>query len=66
MLRGIEEFQIFLLPNPGEDRQLFEPKLIGYALIKLSKCGGMYAKSLKRWNKVIQTNRKNGPFSTNT
>ena len=58
MLRGIEEVQIFLLTNPEEDRQLFEPNLIGYALIKLSKCGGMYATDLDRWNKVLSKNRK--------
>ena len=58
MLRGIEEFQIFLLSNPKEDRQLSEPNLIGYVLIKLSKCGGMYAKALERWNKVIPSKRK--------
>ena len=38
MLRWIEEVQIFLLANPEEDRQPLEPNLIGYALIKLSKC----------------------------
>ena len=53
----MEEVQIFLLANPKEDRQLSEPNLIGYALIKLSKCGGLYAKALERWNKVIPTNR---------
>ena len=66
MLQGIEEVQIFLLANPEEYRQLSEANLIGYALIKLSKWGGMHAKALERWNKVILTNRKNGPFSANT
>ena len=66
MLRVIKEFRKFLLANPEEDRQLSKPNLIGYVLIKLSKCGGMYAKSLERWNKVILTNRKNEPFSANT
>ena len=66
MLRVIEEVQIFLLANPEEDRQLSEPNLIRYALSRLSKCGGMYAKALERWNKVIPTNRKNGPFSAKT
>ena len=56
MLRGIEEFQIFLLANPEEDLQLSEPNLIGYALIKLYECVGMYTKSLERWNKVIPNN----------
>ena len=58
MLRGIEEVQIFILANPEEDRQLSEPNLIGYALIKLAKCRGMYAKALERWNKVLPNNRK--------
>ena len=62
MLQGIEEVQIFLLSNPEEYRQLSEPNLIGYALIKLSKCGGMYAKALERWNKVLPKNRKMGHF----
>ena len=62
MLQVIEEVQIFLIANPEEDRQLSEPNLIGHALIKLSKFGGMYAKSLERWNKVLPQNRKNGPF----
>ena len=55
---GIEEVQIFLLANPEEDRQLSEPNIIAYALINLSKCGGMYAKALERWNKVLPKNRK--------
>ena len=66
MLRGIEEVQIFLPANPEEDRQLSEPNIIGYALIKLSKCGGMYAKSLERWNKVLPKTEQNGPFYAST
>ena len=66
MWRGIEEVQIFLLANPEEDRQLSEPNLIGYALIKISKCGGMYVKALERWNKVLPKTEKNGPFSAST
>ena len=58
MLRGIEEVQIFILAKPEEYRQLSEPNLIGYALIKLSKCGGMYEKALERRNKVLPKNRK--------
>ena len=37
ILREIKEVQIFLLANPEEDRQLSEPNLIGYMLIKISK-----------------------------
>ena len=58
MLQVIKEVQISLLANPEEDHQLSEPNLIGYALIKFSKCGGMYAKALERWNKVILNSRK--------
>ena len=58
MLQGLEEVQIFLLAYPEENRQLSEPNLIGYAFIKLSKCGGMYAKALERWNKVLPKKRK--------
>ena len=61
MLRLIEEVHIFFLANPEEDRQLSEPNLIGYALIKLSKCGGMYTRALERWNKVLpKTEKKYG------
>ena len=58
MLRGVEEVQIFLITNTEKDRQLSEPNLIGYALLKLSNCGGMYAKALERWNKVLRKNTK--------
>ena len=63
MLRGIEEVKIFLLANPKEDHQLSEHNLIRYTLIKISKCRGLYAKVLERWNKVIPTSRKMGHFS---
>ena len=66
MLQGIEEVQIFILANPEEDRKLSDPNLIGYALIKLSKCGGMYVKALERWNKVLPKNKKKGKFSAST
>ena len=51
MLRGIEEVQLLILANPDEDRALTEPNLISYALIKLTKTGGMYAKGIKKWQK---------------
>ena len=35
-----------------------EKTIIGYALIKISKCGGMHEKALERWNKVLPKNRK--------
>ena len=58
MLRGIEEVQLFLLYNPDEDRTLFEPNLISYALIKLTKTGGMYVKGIKKWQKRPPQDRR--------
>ena len=46
MLRGIKEVQIFLLANLEKGRKLTETNLISYALIKLTKTGGMYAKGI--------------------
>ena len=46
MLRGIEEVQLFLLANLGEELALKDPNLISYALINLTKTGGMYAKGI--------------------
>ena len=51
MLRGIEEVQLLILANPDKDRALTKPNLISYALIKLTKTGGMYAKGIKKWQK---------------
>ena len=51
MLRGIREVQIFLLANPDKYCALTEPNLISYALINLTKTGGVYAKGIKKWQK---------------
>ena len=58
MLRGIKEVQLFLLANPDEDRALTEPNIISYALIKLTKPGGMYAKGIERWQKSSPQDRQ--------
>ena len=63
MLRGITEVKIFLLFNPDKDRALTEPNLISYALIKLTKPGGMYAKGIKNCQKGRRRIGKNGPNS---
>ena len=39
----------FLLTNPDEYHTLTEPNLISYALIKLTKTGGMYTKGIENW-----------------
>ena len=49
MLIVIEEVQLFLLSNPDKDRALTEPDLIIYALIKLTKTGGVYSKGKEKW-----------------
>ena len=48
MLIGIEEVQLLLLANPDEDHTLTKLNLISYALIKLTKTRGMYAKGIKK------------------
>ena len=51
MLTGIKEVQLFLLYNLEKYRALTKPNLISYALIKLAKTGGVYAKGIKNWQK---------------
>ena len=58
MLRQIEEVQMFLLASPEEGREHSDVTLIQYALIKLSKTGGMYTKALERWGAKPPEKRK--------
>ena len=48
MQRGTEEVKLFLLANPDKYLSLTEPKVISYALIKLTKTGGMYARGIEK------------------
>ena len=54
ILIGIEEVHLFLLANPDKECTSANPKLIIYALIKLTKTGVMYAK-------VIEKRKKRSP-----
>ena len=58
MLRGIEEVKLFLLAKPDKDRALTKPNLISYALIKLTKTGGIYAKGIEKWEKRPPQDRR--------
>ena len=58
MLRVIKELQLFLLANPNEYHAFTKPNLIGYALKKLTKNGGMYAKEIKKWQKRSPQDRR--------
>ena len=49
MLRTTEEFQMFLMSHPDGDHEISYVNLISYAMIKLSKCGGLYTKAIERW-----------------
>ena len=53
MLRGIEEVHLFLLANPDKECTSANPKLIIYALIKLTKTGVMYAKVIEKSKKAV-------------
>ena len=65
MLIGIEEVQLLLLANPDEDHTLTKLNLISYALIKLTKTRGMYAKGIEKWKKMPSQDRiKWAKFST--
>ena len=46
MLRTTEEVQMFLMAHTDRDRKLSDINLISYAMIKLSKCGGLYTKAI--------------------
>ena len=48
ILRGIEEVQILLLDDLNEKFTLTKLNLISYALIKLTKIRGMYAKGIDK------------------
>ena len=49
MLRNTKEVQIFLMVHLYGDHELSNSNLISYAMIKLSKCGGLYTKAIERW-----------------
>ena len=40
---------MFLMAHPGGDCELSNINIISYAMIKLSKCGGLYTKSIEKW-----------------
>ena len=58
MLTGIKEVQLFLLSNLDKDRALTKPNLISYALIKIAKTGGIYAKGIEEWQKRPPQDRR--------
>ena len=55
MLRTTEEVQIFLMAHPDGYSKLNDVNLIIYAVIKLSKCGGLYTKDIERWQSKTKT-----------
>ena len=50
MLRTTEEVQMFLMAHPDGDHELSNINIISYAMIKLSKFGGLYNKAIERWH----------------
>ena len=49
MLRTTDEVQMFFMSHPDGDRKLRNVNIISYAMIKLSKCGGIYTKAIEMW-----------------
>ena len=58
MVRVIEEVKLLLLANPDENHALTKTNLITYALIKITKTGGIYAKGINKWQKRPPQDRK--------
>ena len=58
MIRDIEDVQRFLLDNPAYNMELTDVQLCTHGLIKLSKTGGLYANTTKRWNLKDRTIRQ--------
>ena len=50
MIRDIEDVHRFLLANPSHNMELTEVQLCTHGMIKLSKTGGLYENTTKRWN----------------
>ena len=48
IIRRINKVKLLLLANPDEDCALTKTNLISYALIKITKTGGMYAKGIEK------------------
>ena len=40
---------MFLMTHPYQDCELSDVNIISYVMIKLSKCGSLYTKSIERW-----------------
>ena len=49
---------MFLMAHPDGDQELSNVNFIIYAMIKLSKCGGLYTKAIERWNSKNKSDKK--------
>ena len=59
MLQDIKDAQMFVLAHPEGEKEILETQLIDYAMIKLCKTGGMYAKDMARWRKGDNLEKRN-------
>ena len=53
-----EKVQMLLIAHPDGDCELRNANLISCAMIKLSKCGGLYTKAIERWQRNIKEDKK--------
>ena len=51
---------MFLLAHQEGDKEMSESQIIDYAMIKLSKTGGLYVKDMTRWRQREPEERKSG------
>ena len=57
MLHTTEEVQMFLMAHPDGYRVLSDVNIIRHAMIKLSKCGGLYTKAIERCQSKNKTDK---------
>ena len=58
MLLTTEEVQMFLMAHSDGRRKLSDVNLISYAIIKLSKYGGLYTKTIERWQSNTKSEKR--------
>ena len=49
---------MFLMAHPDGYHELSDVNLITYAMIKLSKCGGLYTKAIELWQSKTKEGKK--------
>ena len=57
MIRTTDEVQMFLIAHPDGYHELINVNLIRYTMIKFSKCGDLYTKTIEMWHSKTKTDK---------